>query len=388
MQRLIPLLVAGAMPALLASCPPEAQSGRNEAAPTVQPVEVVATPERPTERLGALFPSALPLDEGPLPAGLANLSAQGCNACHPDAHAGWASSAHAKVSPAFAEAAAQAGTPACYACHAPLQRQHADLASYPEGDIHHPTLTPNPHWDGGLQLEGVTCAACHVREGKIVTANPGVQAPHPTVWSPELKESTACAICHQLSWPGASQPFYDTYGEWERSPHAAAGVSCQSCHFAHGDTVRHDSPADPARAVSLLVRPARPTLARGGPPLAVEITLQNTGAGHAIPTGNPWKGVRLEAAILGPADRKGIAARGDGALVVDLARTVQAEAPWEITADSRLQAGEARVMSAALSLPAKAPPGPWRLEVTLTRTLYGKTVEEPFVRKVIPLTVD
>ncbi|MBN2801235.1 MAG: hypothetical protein JXX28_18995 [Deltaproteobacteria bacterium] len=390
MKRSLILLTAGAFPVMLLSCPPEAASGRRgrEVEPPVAPPQEA---QAPPPELEVLFPTSPPWEVGALPDGLASHSDQGCAACHQAAHRGWAASAHAGASPAFREAAKQAGTPACLACHLPLIEQHPHLVAYDEGDIHRPILSPNPAWDGGLQAEGVTCAACHLRDGKVVTSHPIEGAPHPTVWSQELGRSSACAVCHQLTWPGAQQPFYDTYGEWERSAYATAGVTCQSCHMSDGvdpSPVDHAMSVDPARAVTLLLRPATPGLVRGGAPLEVDLILQNTGAGHAFPTGNPWKGVRLEVRLVGPPDRKGVEAVSEEALIVDLSREVEEAPPWHLSGDTRLQAGEERAWHTALSLAAKAPDGPWRLRATLQKTLYGAPVETPLLTREVPLEVD
>jgi hypothetical protein len=222
-----------------------------------------------------------------------------------------------------------------------------------------------------------------------VTADAVTAAPHPSIRSPELASSAGCAACHQLSWPGAAAPLYDTWGEWERSAFAAAGVRCQDCHLldaAEPSRPDHAMEAAPERAVSVLLAVPGLTLTRGAPPVAATLTLQNTGAGHAFPTGSPFRGVRLEAWLEGPPDRKGVPARVDG-VVADLAQRVSAEPPFAVTEDARLPAGGSRAWDLPLALPADVPTEGWSLRVVLRRTVLGEPRDPPFVDRRWPLTV-
>ena len=67
------------------AAPEVAPTSVDEPLPTeLQPVVIETPPEVPTAP--PLFESALPIDPGPLPEGLPNLSAQGCNSCHFEVH--------------------------------------------------------------------------------------------------------------------------------------------------------------------------------------------------------------------------------------------------------------------------------------------------------------
>lgn len=324
------------------------------------------------ELKGKLFPKELPLDQGPLPAGLANPSAQGCAACHPVAAAQWAASGHARPpGPALREAAV--GLPACLACHLPLTEQQPELFTYDAGRADRPVGRPNPAFAATLRIEGVTCGACHVRDGAIAVATDvaaAKQAPHPLVYAEALATSEACAACHQLSWPGAPEPLYDTFGEWKRSGFAAIGVTCQGCHMLGaaegGIGADHRFDVDPARAVSVLLDAPTLTWTRGAAPVRVTVTLQNTGAGHAFPTGTPFRGMRLRASLVPP---DGSGAAPIDVLAVDLARRIDPAPPFAPIEDTRLQAGEYRRYDLDLSLPDTAVAGQWRLRVTVGRTL-------------------
>lgn len=371
--------------------------GKREPPPD-QPPPPVQQPEPPPEPKKAapildLFPDTLPLDPGPVPAGLASMSAQSCNGCHYSAHDGWKSSAHAvgHASASFVKAVREAGTPMCTVCHQALVTQQTDLVAY-DGDTQHPRTEPNPRFDPTLSTEGVTCATCHVRDGVVIAAEPVTKAPHPTGYSPELTSSELCAACHQLTWPGADQPIYDTYGEWSRSAYAAAEIRCQDCHMAAGADARlgsdHRSAADPARAVTVLVDVDHVDVVRGGPPIEVAIRILNTGAGHTFPTGTPWRGVRVQAALVGPLGKGGSPAPYKGSFTADLQRTIEPTAPWRTTADNRIPAGGEANFDWRASLPAEVPAGDWQLVVTLTETTAGQASATAFVEQRIPLRVD
>lgn len=332
------------------------------------------------------------LDHGGLPAGMASLSAQACNACHYDAHDGWKASGHAGAgSPAWAAAARANGNPVCTACHQPLLAQRPSLFAFDAGDVGAVRTAPNPAFDATLSIEGVGCAACHVRDGVVVTGHP-LAAPstaHPgLVAATDFGDAASCAACHQLTWPGGAAPLYDTWGEWSRSGYAAAGVDCVDCHLARGpdgERVGHDMDQDPARALTVEIAAPGVTLHRGGGPLALEVRLANTGAGHAVPTGSPWRALRVELAFEGQGP-KGVVEVGRQEVL--LARTVEAVAPWGTSADTRLQVGERRALPWSAALPADAPPGPWAFVVRVRDVVAGQPASAPSMELRLPLDVD
>ena len=104
--------------------------GGKKSEEAVLPAAEVATVSAPTEDI-ALFPSGLPIGISQIPMGLANITAQGCNACHGAVHDAWSMSAHALAgrSPVFQEALRRAGqSTACVQCHRPVTAQHPQLA--------------------------------------------------------------------------------------------------------------------------------------------------------------------------------------------------------------------------------------------------------------------
>ena len=340
------------------------KQAEEEAAPAPV-VEAAPPPPPPPPPPPAIFAGTLPVDVSALPSGLATLSAQTCNACHWAAHDTWSGSGHAHAwsSASFQAALTTAGnSTACLGCHLPLAAQHDQLAAgYVDGDLARPQLAPNAAFDASLMSEGVTCAACHVREGTVLGSHATDNAPHPVTVSAELSGSGFCASCHQLTWPEGDRPFYDTYGEWAASAYATAGVDCQDCHMApQGGAPQpgnaaigpaHASPTSVARALTTLVSLPSAEVTRGAT-LVVGVKLLNTGAGHTVPTGNPFKGWTIETVLI---DAAGKDLAPPHKLV--LARTVENTPPWKTLADERLAAGATREYTATFKPNAKGAPG-------------------------------
>lgn len=332
-----------------------------------------AIPAAPVERHGKLFPNVLPLDAGPVD-GLVHTSAQVCAGCHPVVVDQWMRSAHAG-SPSAVLRDAAIGEPGCLGCHLPLASQTEGTTAF----------------DATLTIEGVTCAACHVRDGAIVTGDLQAathDAAHGLLFSQTLARSEACAACHQLTWPGASEPLYDTYGEWQRSGFADLSISCLDCHLYGGVDgsvgADHALSLDPGRAVTVQLELPSLRLVRGEPPLNGIVRLTNTGSGHTFPTGSPFRAVRVRASLVPPDGGEEIAL-----VTADLARRIEPVAPFRTKSDTRLEPGAAQSFPFSLTVPLSAPPGRWTLRVALTRTVQGQPVEgAPLVDRSWPVVVE
>ena len=352
--------------------------------PEPEPVPVQA-PEPQVPPIEGLFAPLSLVTLGALPEGLANASAQGCAACHPATVHRWRSGPHGQApSDAFLAALEAEGNPTCGTCHWPLASQQP--LSFTPALAAPPPTTPAAGFDGTLRAEGVTCAACHIREGAIVAASPGPHAaPHPVRHGPELASGEVCRSCHQLERDGVA--LYDTYGEWSRSAYAAAEVGCLDCHGGAGPDGRgatdHQLVIDGMQPVSLLVELDGDRVVRGGDPLEVRLTLQNTGAGHHWPSGGPWSGARLDAALVLDTDDGPTRA---APFAVDLHRRFDDR--WQIVEDTRLAAGTSQEHTWRPALPQDAPAGAWRLDITLTPTARGQVSGEPTVHFVLPLGSD
>ncbi|MCA9610643.1 MAG: hypothetical protein KC619_33840 [Myxococcales bacterium] len=237
----------------------------------------------------------------------------------------------------------------CAACHQPLTW----IASEPSALA--PLDARTPEVD-----DGVACVVCHqiadVDETRPNT--PGVRSDLVTLsrpsdpsapvmygvlgdvdvalvgqmraaYNPELR-GALCAVCHQdANDPDedgdhdeeGSVPASSTWTEWLESdyadPTSATGATCVDCHMPPTDRTRacnlplgYDRPAGQLRShaiegtsAAFLERALTLSLdtTLEGDSLRVDVTVENTGAGHAVPTGAPMRNVILlvEAALAG-----------------------------------------------------------------------------------------
>lgn len=231
--------------------------------------------------------------QGPPPPGFAaaeaSLDPAMCGACHPRQYGEWQTSLHATAySPGFAgqliegDLAPPQEVRSCQTCHAPLAEQQPFDAA----------LGASPIFDPALRSHGLLCAGCHVRQQRRY--GPPRRPELPAVSGPlphggfeareEFQESRFCARCHQFfDDPGVNgKPLENTYAEWEASPQAAAGRTCQSCHMpdrAHRWRGIHD--AEMVRsAVEVKLAPVE----LEGPVLRAALRVANRDVGHAFPT--------------------------------------------------------------------------------------------------------
>ncbi len=336
---------------------------------------------RPRGPLGPnLFPGRLgPIAKQVPPDPMVSLSAQACNACHAEIHDQWAASGHATAStnPVYLAATRAMGNPPeCQNCHLPLENQRPALHFGPGSTG---PKSNNPSYSPTLALEGVTCAACHVRDGTIYGPRQlhSSESPHPVAQADMLRDSTACAFCHQVSLQGAEDhPFLDTVGEWLRSPWGEAGIPCQQCHmprtsgivagsryaaFASHSFLSNRAPEEMRRAITLEVDLREHEVQRGQK-LRAAATLLNTGAGHAVPTGDPSHQVEIRFEMF---DASGQPARGTEPESHWLARKVQSEPPFVQESDSRLAAASSRVFDYAADISRKSKPGDYTLRVSV-----------------------
>jgi hypothetical protein len=264
---------------------------------------------------------ALACDDPALPAAMKPTNFGGCANCHAPGIQGKAGgrNLHEAVGTAF-----DAGNH-CDVCHKArdvdltkppgvagalvLQRPHEKYSDEPFAEIRQVMFgplpdVPNEFMGGSYQPKFSTselCGACHEQHQAALV--PGT-ALDPARWPEGL-------------------PVHDTYAEWEASTFNAPGTPCQFCHMPEDDTgllstndVTNAENAsitfgflrpperlrkhifrgplegaprfiDSAINLVLLVSPG--TGPDGEPVVNAEVTVQNTGAGHAIPTGEPMR---------------------------------------------------------------------------------------------------
>ena len=202
------------------------------------------------------------------------LAAMPCEGCHTDQHAQWGASRHATApaNPLFAASFQRHRERRwCLTCHVP-------------------------------QGEAITCASCHLPS-----------QPHGAKVDERL-----CATCHDFDVPKAFNvgegPMQNTWDEWLGSEAAREGKGCASCHD-HGARSGHDAAAIRG-ALQLRVK------REGG---RVVARISAPGAGHAIPTGDPFRRLVLSA---GEAKKK-VQVPVGATVTVDLGPTPATR--WQLT---------------------------------------------------------
>lgn len=136
-----------------------------------------------------------------VPDGLASMKASACGQCHQAIYAEWKTTIHSE---AWTEDYFQTDwaydkkKQNCLNCHTPMENQQPDrVLGFKDDDYWQPILEPNPDFDPDYQDEGVSCAACHVRNGKIAGPHGITDAPHPTTYDPTMRSGmNVCRRCH------------------------------------------------------------------------------------------------------------------------------------------------------------------------------------------------
>ncbi len=247
------------------------------------------------------------------PAGLVNLSAENCGACHTEYYAEWKTSTHAHAWSDMqfqAELKKESSPFMCINCHIPLQNQQEFIVKgLINGDIYRPVKEKNPHFDKSLQQEAITCATCHVRDGFVIGSKGNTQAPHPVKKDPEFLSESLCISCHNANavlTPTLACTF-QTGDEWKAGPFYGK-KNCISCHMpeTHRELVAgygeklghfHGFPGsgipkfDTVKANALqglsFSESKIPASLGLGKKLNYTLSLKNEFAGHRLPTGDP-----------------------------------------------------------------------------------------------------
>jgi hypothetical protein len=278
------------------------------------------TEVKPTVIFGLRTDYAHAIPYQKIPKGLTSLRAESCGTCHTAIYDEWKTSIHAQAyrDPFFhAYWTKDKQTWVCLNCHSPLENQQPTLITeIPRDRVERAVQAPNPQYDADYQHEGVTCAACHVRDGVILGPFDDAAAPHPTKADPTFRTTQVCYRCHSVV--GGPAQFYNggpcgTYPEYESGYWMKEReFICQSCHMpeierpvATGGPLRkgrqhlwrggHD-PAMVKRAVDIKVV-ADPAEPKPGDKVRVTLTLINAGAGHKLPTGDPDRHFTVEFAV-------------------------------------------------------------------------------------------
>lgn len=165
-----------------------------------------------------------------------------------------------------------------------------------------------------------------------LTFGPSLDSPNPRMGSVQrdhYRDSTICLGCHQLDapapdrarWPTGRMPIQSTWDEWQTGP--LSDAPCQSCHMppeplAHNGadiqmfalaeigiqggwlrppgSVRRHAWTGPRTSDNLpkLAAAVFVSHATEADRLTARVTVQNLGAGHALPTGEPMRQVYVQ----------------------------------------------------------------------------------------------
>lgn len=226
----------------------------------------------------------------------ASLSPEACGTCHAAQYADWSTALHSRtMGPGILwqfHILSQDESNSCLRCHAPLAEQKALAAlqykwtNLPEGPI-------PPYVSSNLHLQGLICAACHVRRHqrfgpppKAQTAAHGARLPHDGfVAEKAFEDSRFCSTCHQFPPQGrslAGKLIENTYEEWRTSPAAGQGLTCQKCHMPgkrHIWRGIHDK-----TMVTSGIRRELEVRRIDNSHLLVQATISTPGVGHCFPT--------------------------------------------------------------------------------------------------------
>ncbi len=210
---------------------------------------------------------------------LSRLSAQSCLSCHSEIAAEWQHSRHAKAwsNPIFQSEYRKRHLVWCRNCHAPLVEQQIEITN--------PKATRT-----SLLSEGVNCAVCHIRNGRIHAAKRRPGSPHNTRVVKGFGDAKYCGGCHEFSFPVihsngqfvryTTEPMQATVSQFLAAKSMINATSCGDCHgqspAKHVYPGAHDM-VMLRKAVTLNVCRTRGL---------VVATVTNQGAGHNVPTGD------------------------------------------------------------------------------------------------------
>lgn len=232
---------------------------------------------------------------------------QACGDCHGTQYSEWMQSRHAVAwsNEVFQQGYRLEPQPMCVHCHAPLLPldRPAATPTGPSQAADSPLVVP-PALGQDFAHEGIGCAACHVRQGRVITgaaaglaSAAALYAPHATEEWEDFGTPEFCSSCHQFNFPRGvdgstivtGQPMQNTFGEW--LTYAADTVrpkTCTGCHMPNGS---HRFPGshdlDFLRASIALEQ-----IVDNGRRFA---RLRSQGVGHNLPTGDLFRHMTLEA---------------------------------------------------------------------------------------------
>lgn len=255
----------------------------------------------------------IPIPHQEVPQGLVSLYAKDCGMCHQEIYNEWQQSVHAV---AFQDLQFQAewkkdNVIVCLNCHTPLQDQQEFIVTgLLNGDYKTPVKTPNPHFDKALQMESITCATCHVRDGNVIGTMGITNAPHKTTRDVEFLSEQICLGCHNVvsELSLALVCTFETGDEWQNNWAFEAGKNCIFCHMpaiersivagfptrkshshyfpGSGIPKFYDMKSNRLDGLEITEDKIKDTYSVGEK-INYSLILKNSYAGHNVPTGDP-----------------------------------------------------------------------------------------------------
>ncbi len=297
-----------------------------------------------------------------IPAGIVSLKAKDCGVCHIEIYQEWQTSLHSKafIDPFFtAYLKKDQGDPTCSVCHTPLENQSPIILSSESGLYDDLTTIPNPDFNPDLQKEGVTCAACHVKDGVIFGPyhEKDLNAPHPVAYDEKFLSKTLCKECHEVPSKDFSlmnEGICSTGMESDTGIWSAKGYICQDCHmpyvkrplmagFPAREGRKHLWPG--AYSTNQLKKVFSFKAEVNDNILTIHIT--NSGAGHKAPTGDADRFIILDFFWISD---EGIKTELDS---IEFKRQVIWQPIMFVLSDNRLSSGE----STQIRVPQPSAPG-------------------------------
>lgn len=223
----------------------------------------------------------------------AALDPASCGTCHVQQYQDWSGALHAKaMGPGLLgqlqnmPAEDRDEHQACIRCHAPLAEQADSLvAALSQAKVGK---------SAGLHEQGMICAACHVRSHQVSgpprrdgsLPQPADKLPHDG-WQAgaAFADSRFCSSCHQFEpddYALNGKLLENTYAEWQASPYARAGKTCQSCHMPDRRHLWRGIHDREMVSGGVTITVSEPRIEAGA--VSAALTLRNSGTGHYFPT--------------------------------------------------------------------------------------------------------
>lgn len=153
------------------------------------------------------------------------LHASYCKSCHKKSHSTWENSIHRNSwrNSIFQTSFKEEPMDWCIHCHAPLLSQKEEIY-----------LKKNDSYS--LSDEGINCASCHLRNGKIYSNRKNENQIHEVVVEKNFGSPEYCASCHEFNFPNiksgefkfSHEPMQNTYSEYKKY---GVEKKCMTCHF-------------------------------------------------------------------------------------------------------------------------------------------------------------